>query len=215
MILAGGTGLVGRQVAERLRPGELVTIGRRAVEGLPETTRQLVGPVDKWPELMADLKVEVAICTLGTTVRQAGSQAAFRAIDHDAVLTFARAAKDAGAWHFVIISAVGANATSSNFYQRTKGETEEAVRGIGFQRLDILRPGLLRGDRGGPFRLGERIAMAVSPITDLLTPAVLDQYRSIDAADVAATIVRAACAGGSGEHIHHNREIRRFAHEAD
>jgi uncharacterized protein YbjT (DUF2867 family) len=214
MVLAGATGLVGRQVAARLRPGELVLLGRRRFEGA-DGAEQRIGAVGEWPGLLAGLRVEVAISTLGTTIREAGSQAAFRAVDYDAVMTFAKAAQAAGAWHFVLVSSVGADASASNFYLKTKGEAEDAVRALGFKRLDIFRPGLLRGKREGRPRTGESIMQQLSPITDLLTPAVFDQYRSVDSADVAATIVRAACAGGEGEHIHHNREIVRFAHEGD
>jgi uncharacterized protein YbjT (DUF2867 family) len=123
------------------------------------------------------------------------------------VIGFAKAVRKAGARQFMMISSVGASAESRNFYLRTKGEAEAGVTALGFERVDIFRPGLLRGDRGGAPRFGERIGIALSPITDLLTPFVLDQYRSIAAADVAAATAQLVGAGEGGVFVHHNREI--------
>ena len=160
-----------------------------------------------WPGFVAQSRCDVAICCLGTTIRVAGSQAAFAAVDRDAVVDFAKAAKEAGARQFLMVSSVGANASARNFYLKTKGEAEAGVRALGFDRVDIFRPGLLRGDRQGPKRPGEAIMMAISPITDLLTPHVFDQYRSIAAESVAGAI--AACIGRpeGGIHVHENRDI--------
>ena len=107
----------------------------------------------------------------------------------------------------MMVTSVGANAAARNFYLKTKGEAEAGVTSIGFERIDIFRPGLLRGNRQGTSRPGEGIMMAISPITDLLTPHVFDQYRSIAADSVAGAI--AACVGKSegGVHVHENREI--------
>src|SRR4029077_1833999 len=90
---------------------------------------------------------DVALCCLGTTIRQAGSEHAFRAVDVDCVLAFARAAKAAGARRFVVISSVGADTSARNFYLRTKGEMEEQLIAAGFESLDILQPSLLLGWR--------------------------------------------------------------------
>ena len=209
ILIAGATGLVGREAASLLVGKGLSIIGRRPVEGL--ACAQLVDSVETWPRLVADAKPDIAISALGTTIRQAGSQAAFRAVDYELVLRVATAAKEAGARQFVMVSSVGASARSSNFYLRTKGEAEDAAKAIGFERVDILRPGLLRGNRSGPARFGESIAMAFSPITDLLTPNVLSQYRSIAALDVARAIAVLAETAGDGVHIHHNSEMLALA----
>ena len=95
-------------------------------------------------------------------MRQAGSQAAFRAVDFDMVVAFARAAAAAGARRMVTVSSVGADPGSANFYLRIKGEMEAALEALGFERLDIFQPGLLRGPRGGDRRPGERIAIALA-----------------------------------------------------
>jgi uncharacterized protein YbjT (DUF2867 family) len=151
---------------------------------------------------------DVAICAIGTTMRLAGSQSAFRAVDFDIAVDFALAARGAGVGHMIIVSSVGADPASSNFYLRTKGEMEEAVRSLGFDRLDILRPGLLRGDRGPERRLGERIGVIASPLVNLFLRGGLAKYAAIDARAVATAIVRLAGEDSPGTFIHHNREIK-------
>ncbi len=210
ILLAGATGLVGNAVARLAPANTLHLIGRRAVEG---DHLQTIVPTESWSEAIATLKPEVAISTLGTTIKQTGSQAAFRAVDHDLVVSFATAARNAGARQFIMVSSVGASATSRNFYLKTKGEAEASVRALGFDRLDVLRPGLLRGDRPGPRRIGERVAMALSPVTDLLTPWVLSQYRSIAATDVAATILALSKGAVPGVTTHHNQEMLELAQQ--
>jgi uncharacterized protein YbjT (DUF2867 family) len=204
IILAGVSGLVGGHLAARLKDQPLTAIGRRAVDGVAD---QRIAPVMEWPTLVATLNPDIAISTLGTTIRAAGSQEAFAAIDHDAVVAFARAAKDAGARQFLMVSSVGAGGAS--FYLKTKGRAEASVRALGFDRVDIFRPGLLLGERGGPARPVERLFAALSPITNALTPRAFDHYRAIKADDVAAAMARVIGAGEDGVFIHHNREMLR------
>lgn len=210
IVLAGGSGLVGRALLPRLRDHAVVAIGRRALgDDAGVLADQLVAPVEAWPDLLAGQQLDAAISTLGTTIRQAGSPAAFAAVDRDLVIAFARAAHRAGARHFLMVSSVGAQGSAGNLYLRTKGEAEAGVSALGFPRVDIFRPGLLRGERTGPARPVERALMAVSPLTDLLTPAVLDQYRSIAASDVAGAIALALGRAGEGIFLHHNRDMLR------
>jgi uncharacterized protein YbjT (DUF2867 family) len=204
IILAGASGLIGGLLAARLKGQVLTAIGRRAVEGISD---QRIAPVAEWPALVTALKPEIAISTLGTTIRAAGSQAAFAAIDHDAVVAFAHAAKEAGARQFLMVSSAGAGGAS--FYLKTKGRAEVSVRALGFARVDIFRPGLLLGDRGGPARPVEQLFAALSPITNALTPRAFDQYRAIKADDVAAAMARVIGAAEDGVFIHHNREMLR------
>lgn len=206
VLLAGATGLIGAHLLPLLSRHDVTLVGRRKAEFAGE---QLIGSLDRWPDLIDGRSFDAAISTLGTTIRQAGSQAAFAAVDRDAVVTLAAAARASGARHFLLVSSVGAAASASNFYLKTKGEAEAGVRAMAFDRVDIFRPGLLRGDRGGPARPFERIMMAVSPLTDLLTPSVLDQYRSIAGHDVARAIAAALDQPQSGVHIHHNRDMLR------
>lgn len=144
-------------------------------------------------------------------MRKAGSRAAFRAVDLDMVVAFAAAARGAGVDRFVALSSVGAHPDSSNFYLRTKGEMESAVAALSFERLDIFRPGLLRGKREGDPRPGERIASLLSPALNLLLKGPLAQFAAIDADVVAAAIAAALHDQRPGLHRYDNRAIRRLA----
>ncbi len=139
-----------------------------------------------------------AYCALGTTIKVAGSQAAFRAVDVDAVLAYAQAARQAGAPCFAVVSALGDDAHSRVFYNRVKGEMEAAVAALGFTSVVIARPSLIVGDRGAlgqPLRVGERLGQWISaPLRPLLPPAL----RPIAAATVARALVRAVAQARAG-----------------
>ncbi|MDP3618212.1 MAG: nucleoside-diphosphate sugar epimerase [Ramlibacter sp.] len=132
-----------------------------------------------------------AFIALGTTIKDAGSQQAFRAIDFDAVLAVAKAARLAGAKRLGVVSAMGADPNSRVFYNRVKGEIEQALATLGFDTLVIARPSILAGDRaalGQPVRSGEKLAMKISR---LLAPVIPDNYKSIEAAKVARALLHA------------------------
>ena len=207
IIMAGSTGLVGSLLLRRLAGHELTLVGRRANPDAPANAEQLIGDTADWPKLLADAKCDVAICTLGTTMAQAGSKVAFATVDYGAVINFATAAKASGARQFMMVSSVGANAKASNFYLATKGKAEDGVKAIGFHRVDVFRPGLLRGERGGKTRPVERLMIGLSPITNLLTPRLFDHYRAIDAGDVAGAVAGLVGQDGEGMFVHHNREM--------
>ena len=127
---------------------------------------------------------------LGTTIKVAGSRAAFRAVDHDAVLALARQARQSGARNLAVVSAMGADAASRIFYNQVKGETEDALRALGYATLVIARPSMLDGDRaslGQPGRLGEELGLALMRRIKPLIPA---NYQAISARDVARAMVR-------------------------
>lgn len=211
MAMIGATGLIGRGLAPRLVAAghEVLLVGRRTA--VIAGAREKIGPVADWPAMLADESVEVAISTLGTTWRQAGSWAAFRAVDVDAVLAFAEAAKAAGARQMLSVSSVGARDGARNRYLAMKGEMERGLEELGFDRLDIVRPGLLRGERGSDRRLGERIGIIVSPVVNLLLRGTLDKYAAIDAETVAAAMAALVGASGAGRQLHFNRELKRLA----
>jgi uncharacterized protein YbjT (DUF2867 family) len=213
IILAGATGLIGSQLVPILVQAghELHIIGRRAVPDLPDSVVQHVQDALAWSASVHNVSAEIAISCLGTTMKQAGSKSAFRTVDFDLISGFADAARQGGANQFIAVSSVGASAGSSNFYLKTKGETEQAVGASGFDRVDFLRPGLLRGDRAGPSRPGESIAAMLSPVTDLLMIGGLDRYRSISAQTVAKAIAALAGQSAPGRFIHENREIETLA----
>jgi uncharacterized protein YbjT (DUF2867 family) len=190
VVVAGATGLVGREILQGLLADETVAavhaLGRRPL-GLqhPRLTSHVVD-FTALPPLPA---LDEAYLALGTTINVAGSQAAFRAIDFDANLAVARAAQAAGARRVGLVSAMGADARSRIFYNRVKGELEEALTALELQALVIARPSLLAGDRealGQPARAGERMALRVGR---LLRPIIPVNLRAIAAADVARALL--------------------------
>ena len=215
VLLAGATGLVGTcaMQAVRAHPAlRLVALSRREAP-IPRGSRMEMVVADPagWPEAVAAIAPEAVICALGTTRRRAGSEDAFRAVDHDLVLRVARAAKAAGASHFVLVSSVGANSMGKGFYLRVKGEVEAALTALRFRRLDILRPGLLRGPRANDRRPLERLALLASPLADLLLHGDKRRYRSIDARTVAAAALQLTREKAAGRFVHENESIVRAA----
>ena len=211
ILLVGATGMIGQGVVAQMGADPLLILARRPVEGLAPHHAQRVAPPEQWPDIIAAEKPATLICCLGTTIRQAGSQAVFRAVDHDLILAAADGAQRGGTRQMIVVSSVGASAKAGNFYLRTKGETEDGLRARGFDRLDLIRPGLLLGDRPGPPRLGEGLATIAAPFADALLHGAFRRYRSIPGATVAAAIVRLAGQDGSGVHIHENDAIRALA----
>lgn len=205
-LIAGASGLVGRELAGAWNgPGAIHLLLRRPQP--PATPLQRVQVVD-FAALPALPQAEEAFCCLGTTIAVAGSQAAFRAVDFDAVLAFARAAQAAGVTRFGVVSSLGASPTSGSFYSRVKGETEEALAALNFASLVIARPALLDGERESldqPARLGERIALALMrPLAPLLPQA----WRPIEAATVARALLRAVRQGQAGRRTLESAELQ-------
>jgi uncharacterized protein YbjT (DUF2867 family) len=214
VLLAGGSGLVGTELSALLRELKPTPKLHQLVRRVPPQVAS-AAPSVVWHEvdfgaLPALPRAEWAFCCLGTTIRQAGSQQAFAAVDRDAVLAFARAARAAGVSRFAVVSALGANARSSTFYNRIKGEMEAAVADVGFDVLVIVRPSLLVGDRaalGQPTRLGERLALrATAPIAGLL-PA---RWRPVPAQAVARGMLDALRQSDPGVHIVESAELQRM-----
>ncbi len=209
--LVGATGLIGSTLVEQAverSDVSLIALARREVK-LPKGARMVMVVSDSpgWPEAIAASQAAVLVCALGTTWRKAGKdEAAFRAVDRDLVLDCARAARDAGIDHMVMVSSVGALTNARNLYLRVKGETEAAVVKLGFRRLDILRPGLLRGPRG-ELRLAERMAMWLSPVADLLLRGKYRKYRSIRAEVLAQAIFALAKERAGGRFVHEHDAI--------
>lgn len=196
VLVAGGTGLVGQALLSQLvadpRCRSVTALVRKAAQrqGLPRgVTAQVVDySTLGQPGAPALPAADWAFCCLGTTIKAAGSQAAFRATDFDAVLAFARAAQAAGVSRLGVVSAMGANPRSSVFYNRVKGEAEQALTVLGLQHLVLARPSLLLGDRtalGQPARTGERVAQALMPALGWLIPRKL---RPIQGSAVAAAL---------------------------
>ncbi|MGO4668379.1 NAD-dependent epimerase/dehydratase family protein [Bosea sp. 2RAB26] len=213
VLLAGSTGLVGSLVRARLatRPEiDLVSLVRRGAsasghevdfEQLYETPEAVLKPV-------APDGIDVAISCLGTTIRTAGSQPAMFRVDHDYVLAVARAARALGARQFILVTAVGAG--GPGFYLQTKGAIERAVADLGFERVDLIRPGFLLGGRTERRvweAIGQRVFAALTPI--MLGP--LSRYGAIPAETVADAIVTLVGNAAPGRHLYENAEMRRLS----
>ena len=216
--LIGATGLIGRTLIEISSAGDvarMVGIARREIE-MPQGARMelFVAEADKWGEVLAAVRPRALVCALGTTWRKAGkSEEAFRAVDQDLIVETARVAKAAGISNFVLVSSAGADPRSKNFYLKVKGETEALVTKVGFKRLDILQPGLLRGAREGDRRVKERLAIALSPVIDPLLPAKYAAFRSIEASLVAQAALGLAMRKAPGRFTHDNEAMRRAARD--
>lgn len=209
-ILLGASGLVGgfclRELVDDPAYTRVMLFGRRQ---FPALTRAKVSQrISELPTLTAnDFRgAQDVFCALGTTIRRAGSQSEFRRIDMELPLHLANEAVHAGAEQMVVVSSVGADPGSKNFYLRTKGELEQELAKLPFRAVHILRPSLLLGKRD-EFRLGEAIGMKVAPALDLLTLGKLRRYHSVHAQLVGRAMVAAARQGTAGVNIYEYRQI--------
>ena len=190
-LLAGATGLVGRGIlAGLLADPQVTSVHTLGRSDLPTTHPKLTHHRVDLAALPALPRVDEVYLAVGTTIKVAGNQKAFRAVDFDANLAVARAAHAAGAPRLGLVSAMGADARSSVFYNRVKGELEDALATLGYDGVVIARPSFLAGDReslGQPVRSGETLALRIST---WLRPVIPANYRSIHAVDVATALLR-------------------------
>jgi uncharacterized protein YbjT (DUF2867 family) len=206
-LLLGATGLVGRELLQLLLAADhtarVVVIARKSTgvrhDKLDEHVLDLA-EMDRHAELFA---VDAIFSALGTTIKQAGSQERFRAVDHDLPLQAGRLGRAQGAGQFLLVTALGANPRSRVFYNRVKGEVETDLRALAYPSLTIARPSLLLGDRDEP-RIGEVI---FSRLGWLMPPAL----KPIEARDVARALVALSREKRPGVHVVESRELRRIA----
>jgi uncharacterized protein YbjT (DUF2867 family) len=204
VLIAGATGLTGRELLTLLLEDTSVThVLAPTRHALPAHPR-LENPVGMVSHLATQLHgpVDTVFCCLGTTIRQAGSREAFRMVDYDLPLSLGRHALALGASHYVVISALGADASSRLFYNRTKGELELALQKQEWPRLTIVRPSLLLGARHKP-RMGEVLA---APFSHLLP----GRWRGISAGTVARAMWRLAKIPGDGLRIVESDELQQL-----
>jgi uncharacterized protein YbjT (DUF2867 family) len=205
--VAGATGLVGRACVARLAGAagvaRVVALVRRPLgviadpRGVVDMRRVDFERLDATGDALA---VDAVICALGTTMKQAGSRERFRRVDHDYPVALGRAALDAGARHYLLVSALGASPSAHVFYSRIKGETERDVLRLPYRAVTVVRPSLLVGERADP-RLGESIGKRLAAL-------IPGRYKPVSAEAVAATLVDEAIAGAPGRRIIESREIR-------
>lgn len=220
--IAGATGLVGSRVLDALLPIEeahqILAVGRRPPSQQHPKLRMIDTDFASGADLGARMPgaIDAAVCALGTTRRRAGSHAAFRAVDHDAVLVFAHAALARGATRFVFVSSLGANPASRSFYLRVKGETESGLGRLPFARLHLVRPAMI-DDQGAraEFRLTERLLLP--PLKAVF--AVLGRrrrYAPISADQLARAILALTLGEGpDGPHVVENEVLQTLGDRTD
>jgi uncharacterized protein YbjT (DUF2867 family) len=208
LVLAGGTGLVGAAVIEAAlaRGWRVLAVVRRsgalpARQGLDEIAADFER-LEELRDSLAPAKPLAFICALGTTIRTAGSQPAFARVDRDYAAAFASLGVACGAGRFGLVSAVGADSGSRNFYLRTKGEAEDLVKAAGYERVEIARPSFLVGDRR-EMRIGERAAIPVARAFAPLLVGGLSIYRPIGAEVVARGLVAGVERAEPGVFVRH------------
>jgi uncharacterized protein YbjT (DUF2867 family) len=207
VLLAGATGLVGREILQGLvgddGVAEVRVLVRRPLDRALVTpkVRELVADFDALDAHPEWFRVDQVVCALGTTIRQAGSRAAFRRVDFDYPVALARLAHAQGARHFLLVGAAGADAHSRVFYNRVKGELEDAVRAVGYAALTIARPSFLLGPRKD-LRVGELVMKRLA----YLFPGAL---KPVHVRQVASALVCAARAEKPGVSILDNVALRR------
>lgn len=200
LLLVGATGAVGqavlRQALAEKRITRIVAPTRRPLEAGFVGNPRLLNPVidfARLPEEAAWWKVDAVVCTLGTTIKVAGSQAAFAAVDRDLPIAFARLAREAGATRYALNSSLGASARGS-FYLRTKAEAEQGIIDFGFASTTIVRPSLIDAERNEA-RPGEQAGLFVAR---LLRPLLPRRYRAVSPQAIAAALLRGVVEGRPG-----------------
>ena len=200
LLLVGATGLVGRHVLALAladaRVSGVVAPARRALPAHAKLDAPLVD-FDQLPQEAPWWRADAVICTLGTTMKVAGTRQVFRRIDHDYPLAVARLALAAGTPAYVLNSAAGANPSSRIFYNRVKGELERDLAALGFASLTHVRPGLIGGERDAA-RAGEGAALRVLRVLGPVLPA---RWRINPAPRIAAALLESAIRAVPGVHV--------------
>ena len=186
ILIAGASGLIGRELIKQLPAEHELTLlcrkpGKEAHHWLPVDFDDLASVTLPRP-------VDIAFCALGTTRKDAGSAEAFRRVDLDYVIAFAELARRHGCQRLIVVSSMGASASSSALYPRTKGEMEQALLAQSWPRLAIVRPAMLLGDRQPP-RRSEQIFQAIYPLFRPLLVGKLARWRAIEASQVAHAMI--------------------------
>ena len=214
--IVGGSGMVGSQLLPALLNSgayeRVVALSRRPLRLDHPRLANRILRFENLEKELASLACTDAYCCLGSTIKQAGSREAFRAVDYDLVLRFARYARANGAVSLATVSSIGADIGAKNFYLQIKGETEIALQTLRFPALHIFQPGLLLGSRR-EMRAAEGIARLLAPLVNPLLVGKLRAYRAISARQVAAAMAAVVISGRRGTHRYTYEEIRKLAGE--
>jgi uncharacterized protein YbjT (DUF2867 family) len=206
--LTGSTGAIGNHVLHFLNQqdsvAQIITITRKQNISPLSKEKNIVIHFDQLSTL--NIKADVFICCLGTTIKVAGSQTAFRKVDYDYVVNFAKLAETSSAQKFLVVSSVGADEKSSVFYSRTKGEMESTIKKLNIPAIEIFQPSLLLGERAEA-RAGEGFAKIIAPLLNPLLIGTMKKYRAIKAADVAKALVARALIKDTGLNTYASDQI--------
>jgi uncharacterized protein YbjT (DUF2867 family) len=209
-LLAGASGLVGTELLHILLESphyeEVKILVRKRIEIHHPNLEQILIDFNRLENYEEHFHVNDVYCCLGTTIKKAGSQAAFRKVDYEFPLKIAELAKTHEAENFLIITALGADPKSNVFYSRTKGQVEIELKKLGLRALHIFQPSLLLGDRQ-EFRFGEKLAIFLSPLFSLLLFGKLKKYKPVSARRVAYAMYQAAQTGNSGNFTYPSNRI--------
>lgn len=215
-LVVGATGLVGGECLKTLLAGgayeRVIALTRRPLKQQHPRLVEMVVDFDKLEEIEPFPAADV-FCAIGTTIAKAGSQADFLKVDFEYPRIIAERSAAAGATQFLLVSSVGADPQSSNFYLRVKAQLEKAVAARPFESVHFFRPSFLIGQRE-EFRLGELLGGAASRVFQFALAGKLRKYRPIRAATVAAAMAAAARKAEPGRHIYHYDDILSLAGES-
>lgn len=205
-LIVGATGLIGGYCLQALCDSpyysEVAAIVRKPILKTHRKLTIIQSNFDNLQNDVSNIQAHDIYCCLGTTIKKAGSQEAFRNIDRTLVITVAELMRKQGSEQFLVISSMGADGSSKVFYNRTKGEMEEALKAIGYPCLRIIRPSLLLGKRE-EFRLGEKIGVILTPVLKPFLIGSLKKYTPVEAESVAHFMVKVAMEEPiSGTHVY-------------
>ena len=209
-VIAGTTGLIGSILLDLLLDdsaySKVIALTRKPLDKVHPKLHTLVVNFDTLDEYAEHLKGDDIFCCLGTTIKQAGSQEAFRMVDYDYPVKIACIAKSQGARQYLLVTSLGSDKNSSIFYNRVKGEVEEAIKAVGFEGFHIFQPSMLLGERKEK-RSGESAGKWVMTTLGFLIP---KKYKAIEASCVARGMLAVAKKNQRGLHIHQSLELQSY-----
>ena len=211
-LLVGATGLVGGFVLEQLLEDasfdKVTVLSRKTLGNNHPKLKEVLVNFDELEKYADDIKADVVFCCLGTTIKTAGSQEAFKKVDYEYPLRVAEIAKQNGTKNYLLVSALGSSKSSIIFYNRVKGEVEDAIGKLNFDAFHILQPSLIIGERKES-RMGEGIAQKLSPVYDAVMFGPLTKYKSIKAEQIAKAMVYYSKQETNGIMRHESGELQK------
>ncbi len=213
-VIAGASGLVGGYLLDILLQSpayqDITILVRKELPIHHKKLKQIVVDFDRLTDYEDEITGRALFCCLGTTRKKTPDLSVYRKIDHDYPLQLAELAAKSGMKQFHLVSAMGANAASSHFYTKMKGETEDDLKNAGIPCLHIYRPSMLTGDRNEK-RFGEGFLIGMFKVIDPLLMGSLRKYRSISAKTVASAMYKQSLINQEGIFIHPSDEIKELA----